>query len=108
MSKEVKNEENEVPMSIEELKKHLNIPPRDEKKYPVLSKDDEIAVGMFLYQISLVSELCDGNLSSLIWNMYKKISDYLKDDLNNLDDLKKVLDEIKTYIKESQLPLFVK
>lgn len=97
-------------MNEENLYKAMNVPPRDEKKYPMLETDDQMKAGLFCYQLALIGNCVDGNLQSLVWDMYLRISNYLKDE--GLDDQKegliRSLDNLKAYVAESKNPVFNK
>lgn len=97
----------------ENLFKAMNVPPRDEKKYPMLSQEDQMKAGLFCYQLALIGNCVDGNLQALVWDMYLQISNYLKEE--GLDDhegriykLLNSLDYLKKYVETSRNPVFNK
>jgi len=99
-------------MSPAEIAKHLNILPRDKEKYPDWPKERMEEAARFLWKMNLLAANVDGNLSSLIWEMYIILSDFMKDELNDenidkgLTDLAKNLVRLKSYLLQSDNPLF--
>ena len=91
----------------------MNVPPRDNSKYPMLSQDDQMKAGLFCYQLALIGNCVDGNLQALVWDMYLRISNYLKKEgLEDPEDRKarllESLDNLSKYVEESRNPVFNK
>ena len=108
--------ENEKPKSVqdshpelsdEEIRKNLNIPPRDEVSYPMPAKEDTERAGAFLWKMNLLASSHDLNLRALIWEMYVKMDDYLHLGIDGSSvELAKTLVALRDYIVQSKNPLF--
>lgn len=99
-------------MSLEEIVKHLNVPPRDETKYPERSKEEIQKAGSFLWKLNLLASSVDGNLTSLLWKLYIDLDRFLTSELSdeNIDQdlttLASTLVVLKSYLLSSGNPLF--
>lgn len=93
-----------------ELVEKMNIPPRDEKKYPNPDPEDMKNAGALLYTMNSVASSYDGNLNALIWSYYVKLMYCLRQESgqDELVDLIKSLTNLKTYLVQNKNPLFVK
>lgn len=93
-----------------ELVEKMNIPPRDEKKYPNPDPEDMKNAGALLYTMNSVASSYDGNLNALIWSYYVKLMYCLRQESGQeeLVDLIKSLTNLKTYLVQNKNPLFVK
>lgn len=91
-----------------ELLEKLNIPPRDEEKYPMPEQKDIAEAGAFVYTLGCLSESYDGNLKSLVWRLYVDLKDCLKSDSTQeeLFRMIRTLTDLKEYIAKSNNPLF--
>jgi hypothetical protein len=94
-------------LSEEEIRKTLNIPPRDEVSYPMPKKEDIERAGSFLWKMNLLASSHDLNLQALIWELYVKMDDFLHlgKEESSLD-LARTLMALRDYIVQSKNPLF--
>lgn len=91
-----------------ELVKKMNIPPRDEEKYPMPSEEDVRNAGALIWTMGQLAESYDGNLKALQWTYYVDLMNALKPN-SAYDDLLALVDSItnlKKYMAESGNPLF--
>lgn len=95
-------------MTDEQVISALNLPPRDEAKYPDLDPDLQIKAGSFLMKLNMLASSYDGNLKAMIWKFYVDLEKYLTTDTTATDliDMVANLDNLKDYIKESDNILF--
>ena len=101
------NHNTDAELSEEEIRKSLNIPPRDEVSYPMPPKGDIERAGKFLWKMNLLASSHDLNLQALIWEMYVRMDDYLH--LGREESsvyLAKTLVALRDYIVQSKNPLF--
>lgn len=105
---DVKNGLDKMSMSADDMKKALNVPPRDTEKYPMLSHEAQLAAADFIYKLNLMaSSEVDGNLQSLVWELYSRLNDFLHLDIDNASiNLAMTLERLKTYMIESNNPVF--
>lgn len=103
-NKEIKTEKAEL---TEEDIKALNIPSRDENKYPMPSKEQIEEAGNFLFKLNLMASSLDLNLQAIIWNLYIRMDDFLHKDLEGSSiQLAMALEQLKEYLIESNNPVF--
>ena len=95
-------------MTDEQVISALNLPPRDESKYPDPDQDFQIKAGSFLIKLNMLASSYDGNLKAMIWKFYVDLEKYLTTDTttNDVIDMVSNLDNLKDYIKESDTILF--
>lgn len=95
-------------MTDEQVISALNLPPRDEAKYPDPDPDLQIKAGSFLMKLNMLASSYDGNLKAMIWKFYVDLEKYLTTDTttNDLIDMVANLDNLRDYIKESDNILF--
>lgn len=99
---------NNQPQLTEDDIKALNIPPRDEKTYPMPSKEKIAEAATFLYKLNLMaSSSLDLNLQAIVWNIYIKMDDYFHKDIEGSSiKLAMALEELKEYLITSNNPVF--
>ena len=95
-------------MTDEQVISALNLPPRDEVKYPDLDQDLQVKAGSFLMKLNMLASSYDGNLKAMIWKFYVDLEKYLTKDTtaNDLIEMVANLDNLRDYIKESDNILF--
>ena len=95
-------------MTDEQVISALNLPPRDESKYPDPDQDLQIQAGSFLMKLNMLASSYYGNLKAMIWKFYVDLEKYLTTDTtaNDLVAMVANLDNLKDYIKESDNILF--
>ena len=95
-------------MTDEQVISALNLPPRDEVKYPDLDQDLQVKAGSFLMKVNMLASSYDGNLKAMIWKFYVDLEKYLTKDTtaNDLIEMVANLDNLRDYIKESDNILF--
>lgn len=100
--------DNVTGMTDEQVISALNLPPRDESKYPDPDQDLQIKAGSFLMKLNMLASSYDGNLKAMIWKFYVDLEKYLTTDTtaNDLIDMVANLDNLRDYIKESDNILF--
>lgn len=91
-----------------ELIEKMNIPPRDENKYPMPDEKEVKEAGAFLYTANSVASSYDENLQALLWKfnidtMYALRANSGQDELFALI---KSLTNLKEYLASSKNPLF--
>ena len=64
---------NENP-SVQEMISKIKLLPRDTAKYPDFSHEDQIDTGSFIYAMQTLASGGDGNLTSLVWNLWKHLA----------------------------------
>lgn len=97
-------------MTDEEILSAMNVPERDEGKYPEQPEDVQVEAGTFLSRLSLVAATYDGNLRSLMWGFYGDLTKFLttrETVAEDVVDMFASLDAMKKYIFESKNPLLV-
>ena len=52
----------------------IKLLPRNTKEYPEVSREDQIDAGSFIYALQTLGAGGDGNLTSLVWNLWKELS----------------------------------
>lgn len=52
----------------------IKLLPRNTKEYPEVSMEDQIDAGSFIYALQTLGAGGDGNLTSLVWNLWKELS----------------------------------
>lgn len=86
----------------------LHIPKRDKENYPEPSKEDKDEAGLFLLKLSHMAESLDGNLRSLVWDMYIKMNNFLHKGLENAPmELAMSLENLRNYLIESANPVLM-
>ena len=95
-------------MTDAELKEALKVPPRDEKEYPMPSKEDMTAAGAFMYKLNLLAgSSTDGNLNALVWELYVKLNEYLMaKDNDDAIPLARAIADLKSYLAETDYMIF--
>ena len=90
------------------LVEKMNIPPRDEVKYPMPNEKDLKNAGAFIYTLVLLAESYDGNLKALIWDFYVDFMNCMRKDSTQeqLHSLIGSLTILKEYLAASKNPLF--
>lgn len=98
----------EIGMTDDQVISALNLPPRDEVKYPDPDQDLQIKAGAFLMKLNMLASSYDGNLKAMIWKFYVDLEKYLTTDTNAQDliDMVANLDNLRDYIKDSDNILF--
>jgi len=91
-----------------ELIEKMNIPERDENKYPMPDDKEIKEAAGFLYTMSSLASSYDKNLQALIWSyyidlMYALRANSKQDELFSLIDS---LTKLKEYLATSNNPLF--
>lgn len=91
-----------------ELMEKMNIPPRDEEKYPMPGEDEVKEAGAFLYTANSVASSYDGNLQALLWkfNIDTMYALRANSGQEELFALIKSLTNLKEYMATSKNPLF--
>lgn len=91
-----------------ELVEKMNIPPRDENKYPMPDKKDIAEAGSFIYTLGCLAQSYDENLKALVWQFYVDLKECVKRDStqNELFSMIKTLTDLKEYLAASKNPLF--
>ena len=91
-----------------EILEKLNIPERDEEKYPLPDQSEAVQAFSFVYTLNLVASNYDGNLNSLLLNFYKDFRSCLdkSSGQEELASLISSLSNLKKYLAESNNPLF--
>lgn len=100
-------EESAPRMSDGEMLSAMNVPPRDESEYPDLPEQSQIEAGSFLSKLNLIAATYDGNLQSLLWEFYDKLSRYLTTETKAEDLIALVgtMDRMKGYLLSSRNPI---
>lgn len=94
-------------LSEEDIKK-LNIPPRNEKDYPMPTKEQMEEAGGFMFKLNLMASSLDENLQAIVWNLYIKMDDFLHKDLEGASiRLAMALEQLKEYLATSNNPVLV-
>jgi len=100
-------EEPQKPMTDEEIKEALNVPPRDIESYPEIDKETQLRAGTFLYKLNLLASGADGNLQSLVWEFYANLDDYIHLDKEGSSiALARTIEDLKAYIQEHKNIIF--
>lgn len=91
-----------------ELIEKMNIPPRDEDKYPMPDENDLKNAGAFIYTLGVLAESYDENLKALVWTYYVNLMNCLRKDSGQeqLFEMIKTLTYLKEYLANSKNPLF--
>lgn len=91
-----------------ELVKKMNIPERDETKYPMPEEKEIKEAGGFLYTMSSLASSYDKNLQALIWSYYIDLMYALRANSTQeeLYSLIGSLTRLKEYLATSNNPLF--
>ena len=91
-----------------ELVRKMNIPPRDESRWPMPDKDETAKAASLIYTLGALAESYDGNLNAVLWRYYVKFMDCMRSGSGSdeLVELIKALTELKSYLAESGNPLF--
>lgn len=91
-----------------ELVEKMNIPPRDEEKYPMPNEKDLKNAGAFIYTLGLLAESYDENLKALIWSYYVDFMNCMRKDSSQeqLYSLIGSLTYLKEYLAKGKNPLF--
>lgn len=92
----------------QELIEKMNIPPRDEEKYPMPDEKDVKNAGALIYTLGVLAESYDKNLQALVWQYYVDLMNSLRADSTQkeLFGLIGSLTNLKKYLAESKNPLF--
>ena len=90
------------------LVEKMNIPPRDEGKYPMPNERDVKNAGAFIYTMGLLAESYDENLKALIWGYQVDFMNCMRRDSSQeqLYSLIGSLTRLKEYLARSGNPLF--
>ena len=91
-----------------ELIEKMNIPPRDESKYPMPDKKDIAEAGSFVYTLGCLAQSYDENLKAIVWQFYVDLKNCVRRDStqDELFSMIKTLTELKEYLATSKNPLF--
>ena len=100
---------NEKPMTEDEIKAALNIPPHDEKNFPIPSKEEQERAGGFMLKLLILASSVDKNLQSLVWNMYIDMQNFFMDKSDDNEKAMKLaltLEKLKSYLNITDNPIF--
>lgn len=91
-----------------ELVEKMNIPPRDEEKYPMPDKESVTKAASFIYTLGALAESYDGNLKALTWEFYVDLMECMKrgSGQEELFSLIGTLTHLKEYLATCNNPLF--
>lgn len=94
-------------LTDEEALKALKVPERDEKTYPLPSKEDMEEAGSFMLKLNLMAGSVDLNLQSLVWELYINMNRFLnKDEEGSSLRLAQTLESLKEYLASCDNILF--
>lgn len=94
-------------LTDEEAIKALNIPERDEKNYPLPSREDMEEAGSFMLKLNLMAGSVDLNLQSLVWELYINMNNFLnKNEEGSSLKLAQTLENLKEYLASCDNILF--
>lgn len=104
---DVKSGLTKMSMTDDEMKKALNVPPRDATEYPMLDKEKQIEAADFIYKLNLMaSSEVDGNLQSLVWELYYNMNEFLHKSVEGSSiNLAMTLERLKSYLVSSNNPI---
>lgn len=89
-------------MTREEIRKKLNIPPRDENLYPMPTMEQQEEAGDFMYKLNMMASSFDENLQALVWTLYMRMDDFLRKSISDSAvKLAMALESLKLYIADS-------
>lgn len=93
-----------------ELVEKMNIPPRDEEKYPMPDETDVKNAGAFIYTMGVLAESYDKNLQALVWSYYVDLMKCLRANSGQeeLFSMIGTLTRLKEYLATCGNPLFAK
>lgn len=60
--------------AVKAMINRIKLLPRNTKEYPDVSREDQIDAGSFIYALQTLGAGGDGNLTSLVWNLWKELS----------------------------------
>ena len=86
----------------------MNIPPRDEEKYPMPDETDVKNAGAFIYTMGVLAESYDKNLQALVWSYYVDLMKCLRANSGQEELFSMIgsLTNLKEYLAHSRNPLF--
>ena len=86
----------------------MNIPPRDEEKYPMPDETDVKNAGAFIYTMGVLAESYDKNLQALVWSYYVDLMKCLRANSGQEELFSMIgsLTNLKEYLAHSNNPLF--
>lgn len=92
-------------LTKEDIEK-LNIPPRDEKSYPMPTEQEMLKAGDFVFKLNLLASSLDENLKALVWNFWIRFNEFLTEDKEGASiRLAMTLETLKEYLLESKNPV---
>lgn len=86
-------------VAVQEMIKNIKILPRNKEKYPEVSDDDQIDAGSFIYALQTLGAGGDGNLTSLIWNLWINITDCVQSG-GLTEDLQTAVQRLNAYLTD--------
>lgn len=103
IQKEVKKQPK---MSEDEVAKSLNIPPRDEVKYPMPNQKAITTASALIYKINLMGAQTDLNLGALLGQLYIDIFNHVNAEVQDPNAILSTLDNLREYIRTCNNPIF--
>lgn len=91
-----------------DLREKMNVPDRDEKRYPMPEEKAVKEATIFLYTLNSVAASADGNLNALVQTFHVSLSKCLKAGSDETDflNMAKALTDLKAYVATCGNPLF--
>ena len=89
---------NENP-GVQALINRIKILPRNTTKWPEPTEEDQIDTGSFIYALQTMAAGGDGNLTSIVWNLWKQFAIALQSG-GLTEDLQAAVKEAHSYLSD--------